>query len=192
MKKPFIMVLSSPSGGGKTTQEKLICERLGFVNSVSVTTRDKRPDEINNVHYRFVTRNVFEICIKTHSFVEYAEVHGNYYGTLTITILGAIESKSRLLLKIDIQGFRSVKKHPDQRLSAAVRGIFLMPPSLEELERRLRARNKIDKAPEEVIRRRLAAAPVEIAAANEFDHVITTHDQESTFDEIRKIVETHS
>src|SRR3954467_6392048 len=153
--KALLLILSAPSGTGKTTlARRLVAAHPGAVFSVSYTTRPPRPHEQQGVDYHFVSEKQFQRMIKDGAFVEWAEVHGNHYGTPRSVIE---QAKGLVVFDIDVQGGHSIK----QQYPAAVR-VLLLPPSLEELERRLRARSTDDDA---TVRRRLEVARKEIARA---------------------------
>lgn len=192
-KKSPIIVFCAASGTGKTTLEMMLCERLGFARSVSATTREPRTHpktlvrEVDGVDYHFLSEEEFLRRAANNEFIEYARPHGTHlYGTLVSEVSGAIASGSRLILNINVDGFRLVKNHPDKNISGSVKGIFLEPPSMEALGERLRFRGDTS---EEEIRRRLIVAQKEIACAAEFDYRVVAHEKERTFNEIKTIVE---
>jgi len=176
-----IFVITAPSGTGKTTLVRLLLSSLpNLVFSISYTTRSPRPNEVHGKDYFFVTKEEFEKMITAGEMIEWAEVYGNYYGTSARFLQETIEKGKDILLDIDIQGAKQVK----QRFPQAVL-IFLLPPSLEELERRLkkRATDAI-----EVIQKRLAEARTEIAAAKEFDYIVVNDILEKALEELKAIV----
>ncbi len=176
-----IFVITAPSGTGKTTLVRLLLSSLpNLVFSISYTTRSPRPNEVHGKDYFFVTKEEFEKMITAGEMIEWAEVYGNYYGTSAKFLQETIKKGKDILLDIDIQGAKQVK----QRFPQAVL-IFLLPPSLEELERRLkkRATDAI-----EVIQKRLAEARTEIAAAKEFDYIVVNDILEKALEELKAIV----
>jgi guanylate kinase len=136
----ILFVISAPSGTGKST----LCANLrttpDFIYSISCTTRTPRPGEENGVDYHFLTREKFEQLIASGEMLEYATVHDNYYGTLKGTVKEALEQGTDVLLDIDVQGAAQIRKTLDKVVNASLVDVFIMPPTLEELERRLRKR----------------------------------------------------
>jgi len=171
-----LFIVSAPSGTGKTTLVRLLLEQDRRVRlSVSYTTRAPRPGEVDGREYHFVALADFLAMRERGDFLEWAEVHGNYYGSSRVWIEQQIATGHDLLLEIDWQGAQQVR-----RLFPAAVGIFIMPPSLAELERRLRGRGSDS---EEVIARRLAAAEAEIRHVSEFEYVIINNElQEAQID----------
>jgi guanylate kinase len=160
-----IYIVVAPSGAGKTSLVAALLEAESSVGlSVSYTTRAPREGEVDGLHYHFVNRAEFETMIANGDFLEYAEVYGNYYGTSSAWIRSRLAEGRDILLEIDWQGAQQVRRvFPD-----AV-GIFIAPPSIEELERRLRGRASDT---EEVIARRLASARSEIDMVPEFEYLV--------------------
>ncbi len=136
----ILFVISAPSGTGKST----LCANLratpDFIYSVSCTTRPPRPGEENGVDYHFLTREKFEGLIASGGMLEYATVHGNLYGTPKATVKEALEQGTDVLLDIDVQGAAQIRKTTDKIVSDSLVDVFIMPPTLEELEKRLRKR----------------------------------------------------
>ena len=160
-----LFVVSAPSGGGKTSLVRaLLAEDAKVALSISFTTRAPRPGEKNGREYHFVDADVFEAMLERGEFLECAEVHGNRYGTSQKWIEETLQSGKDVLLEIDWQGAQQVR-----RLYAGAIMVFILPPSMAELERRLRARAQDSDA---VIRHRLQNAVEEISHALEFDYVI--------------------
>ena len=160
-----LFIVSAPSGAGKTSLvRELLARDLQVALSISYTTREPRPGEIDGRDYHFVTPPEFERMLERGEFLESALVHGNRYGTSQPWIEREMRAERDILLEIDWQGAAQVR----QRLPQAV-GIFILPPSLQALEARLKGRAQDDA---EVIARRLAAAREEISHAGEFDYVI--------------------
>ena len=170
-----LIVVSAPSGGGKTSLVRaLLAEDTGVALSISTTTRAPRPGEKDGHEYHFVHPDVFEAMLERGEFLECAQVHGNRYGTSQKWIAETIATGKDVLLEIDWQGAEQVR-----RLYPPAATIFILPPSMAELERRLRARAQDS---ETVIRRRLATALEEINHAVEFDYVIINN----VFEEARR------
>ena len=160
-----LFILSAPSGTGKTSLTKaLLKANINLWLSVSYTSRAKRPEEKEGIDYYFVERKIFVQMLECGEFIESAEVYGNLYGTSQKWINESIESGKDVLLEIDSQGAQQVRK-----IFSNVVSIFVLPPSLEELENRLRNRNQDS---EEVITKRMDAAREEIRHVSEYDYVI--------------------
>jgi guanylate kinase len=176
---PF--VVSAPSGTGKTTVCRRLVERdeqIAF--SVSHTTRPQRPGELEGLHYHFVTRPEFDRLRAEGAFVESAEYAGNFYGTSFASLDAPLQRGRDLLLEVDVQGALQLR---ERRRDA--RFVFLLPPSLDELERRLRGRGT--DAPE-VVARRLAEVRRELAAVHAFDYAVVNEDVEGTIQTLLAIV----
>ena len=176
-----LFVITAPSGAGKTSLiDAVMRDDPTLSVSVSYTTRQPRPGEKNGVDYHFVDRPAFEAMERRGEFLESAEVHGNRYGTSRKVILDAVERGEDLILEIDWQGAQQVR-----RLYPGCIGIFILPPSVEELERRMRARGQDS---EEVIRRRLQNAREELEHAGEFKYAIINKDFETAQRELAEIL----
>ena len=172
-----ILVLSGPSGAGKSTIINTASDRIGeYYFSISTTTREPRAGEVDGVDYFFVNRETFEEDIEAGYFLEYAQVHGNYYGTSLKPVRKALAENKLVIFDIDVQGHRLVREKLDDITTSA----FITPPALSELERRLRLRCTDD---EEVIRKRLENAKNEILALSEYDYVIINDTVEKAADE---------
>ena len=168
----MILILSGPSGSGTSSIYKAAIGDLGGIEfSVSCTTRQPRPGEVDGRDYYFITREKFDALVAEHAFAEHAEVHGNCYGTLKSELLDRVRRGIDVLLDIDVQGAAQLRSlcSDSSEFCEACEFIFIMPPSFEELERRLRARGT---ETEESILRRLANAKGEMEHAGEYDHVI--------------------
>lgn len=169
MDRGRIFVVSAPSGAGKSTLLNLAREQLSrLAVTVSATTRAPRQGEVDGTDYYFVTRRAFEAALKKGAFAEWAEVHGQLYGTYKSEIERHLHAGATIVLELDVQGMRSIKALYPKMIS-----IFIAPPSLEELERRLIARGA--NAPEDM-EVRLANALGEMAAIDEFDFTIVNDD----------------
>ncbi|MBX9297312.1 guanylate kinase [Chromobacterium piscinae] len=166
-----IYIVVAPSGAGKTSLVAALLQAEPSVElSVSYSTRAARKGEVDGKHYHFVDRSVFDAMVARGDFLEHAEVYGNCYGTSAPWIRSRLEAGQDILLEIDWQGAEQVRAvFPD-----AI-GIFIAPPSIEELERRLRGR---DTDTEEVILRRLASARAEIDKIDEYDYIVVNDDFE--------------
>lgn len=161
-----ILVLSGPSGAGKSTIINAASEEIGeYYFSISTTTRPPRVGEEHGKDYLFVSKAEFEEDIKAGNFLEYAEVHGNYYGTSLKPVRKALEEGKLVIFDIDVQGHRLVRAKMDDITTSA----FITPPTLSELENRLRARSTDDEA---VISKRIENAKNEILAVGEYDFTI--------------------
>ncbi|MBF5046310.1 guanylate kinase [Aggregicoccus sp. 17bor-14] len=178
----LLLVLSAPSGAGKTTlARKLLSELPGGVFSVSYTTRRPRGQERDGVDYHFVDVERFQRLIEQGGFVEWAEVHGHFYGSPQSVVDEAKAKHGVAVFDIDVQGGQAIKrKHPDALL------VFILPPSMEELERRLRDRNTDS---DETIRRRMLAARAEMErGAASYDFIIVNDDFERAYSDLRSVV----
>lgn len=180
-----LLVVSSPSGAGKTT----LCRRLrdefpniGF--SVSYTTRAPRPGETDGVEYNFIDKDRFDEMVTNDEFAEYALVHGNMYGTAAAQVHHALEAGRDLLFDIDFQGGRSLRKRFEHDEKVDVVQVFILPPSMEELARRLRSRASDS---QEVIARRLKMARAELEHYDEYDYVIVNDDLDGAYDKLRAV-----
>lgn len=182
MEKGKLIVLSGPSGVGKgTVREALFEEKdLNLVYSISMTTRSPRPGEEEGVHYFFVDEATFKNKINEEGFLEYAQFVGNYYGTPKDNVEMHLNKGENVVLEIEVQGALQVmEKRPDALT------IFLVPPSMEELERRIRGR-RTEK--ESVVRERLDKARKEIETKDEYKYVVCNDDVMRAKNEIAKII----
>lgn len=176
-----LYVLSGPSGSGKTTICKRLFREIPELNySVSVTTRAARPDEVEGRDYHFVSAAEFERLLSSHSFAEWAEVHGNRYGTLKSELEMKTTGDRYCLLDVDVQGARSLRA-----FSPHGRFIFIVPPDVEELRRRLEKR---DTETPEVIALRLRNAIKEMESSADFDYIVVNDDLERAFQEVKSII----
>jgi guanylate kinase len=175
------IVLSAPSGAGKTTIAKLLSEKHeDYTISISATTRNPRPREVDGVDYQFLTVEKFEQLIKEDAFIEYEEVHGDYYGTLRSTVESLIANGKKVIFDIDVKGALSIKKkYPDALL------IFIKAPSMKELRRRLQARRSES---QEAIDKRLKRIDFEYAQADKFDRLVVNNNLEETVGLIENII----
>jgi guanylate kinase len=180
-RRGLMFVVSAPSGTGKTTVvEKLVQVVPDLALSRSYTSRVMRAGESDGLDYNFITRARFEAMIAGQAFLEWADVFGNYYGTCAADAEREMAAGRDLVLVIDVQGARQVRS-----CRTGTIGVFVLPPSFEVLERRLRGRSKDS---EEAIRRRLATAREEIAAVDEYDYVVVNDALDACVDRLRAIV----
>ena len=177
----IIVILSSPSGAGKTTLSKLLSKNQKFLISVSHTTRKPRENEVDGVDYHFVSKEKFDSLIKDNAFYEYSKIFGNFYGTSRSSVNDITEKGLNVLFDIDWQGSQQLSKLKELNL---VR-IFILPPSKEELEKRLIARNQDGK---ESIEKRLLAYSEDVKHSKEYDHVLVNDNVENCFNKIKEII----
>ncbi|RMH59136.1 MAG: guanylate kinase [Candidatus Hydrogenedentota bacterium] len=177
-----LFIISAPSGAGKSTVvQRLLASVDNLRFSVSTTTRPRRPGEIDGRDYHFTDRPTFEALRAEGEFIEWAEVHGNLYGTRRSTVEKTLENGIDLLLDIDTQGCRQILETMPTAVS-----IFIMPPSLEVLEQRLRNRGTDDP---EVIATRLKNARAEIEASSIYRYIVINDDLDATVGKIQEIIE---
>jgi guanylate kinase len=173
-----LIVFSAPSGTGKSTVAKLVMERLGSLEfSVSATTRQMRDGERDGVDYHFLAREEFEKKIAENGFIEHEFFFGNFYGTLLDKTSEAIEAGRNLLFDLDVKGALNLKRIFGERALL----VFLKPPSMEELARRLQAR---ESESAEALKTRLERAEMELSHADEFDFVVVNDDLGRTVDAV--------
>lgn len=176
-----LIVITGPSGVGKGTIVRLLLANHPQLSlSISATTRKPRPGEIDGRDYYFVDRQKFEIMIDNNELLEWAEYAGNYYGTPKDKVEATLNLGKSILLEIELIGARAI----EQIFPSALR-IFILPPSLAELERRLRSRGKDS---EKAIVRRLARAETEISASQEFAHCVINDNLEETIKKVEEII----
>jgi guanylate kinase len=181
----ILFIISAPSGSGKSTLVNELRKYVAHLEfSVSYTTRPPRGSEQNGREYHFISRTQFEEMISHGDFLEYADVFGNYYGTAKSVLEGASQRGHDVLLDIDVQGERQVKRQMPGAVS-----IFVLPPSRAELESRLRKRSVSENVnSEEVIRRRLDTARKEIENYPNYDYILINDRLEQSADELQAIV----
>lgn len=181
-RRGLMLVISSPSGAGKSTIARTLLETDRHIGlSVSVTTRQRRPSEVEAVHYHFKSVREFERLRDSDALLEWAEVHGNFYGTPREPVEQAMAEGRDMLFDIDWQGAQQLQ----EKMSADVVSIFVLPPTMTELQSRLHRRAE---DLEEVIQTRLANSRAEIAHWREYDYVIINDDLNAAFDAVQSIV----
>jgi guanylate kinase len=190
--KPLLLVVSAPSGAGKSS----LCNRLvekfpEMIYSISCTTRAPRGAEQNGVHYHFLSEEEFCARIERGEFLEHALVHGNRYGTLKQTVVDALAQGRDIIMDIDVQGAKQIRLaceavHDDDVIKQSLVDIFIAPPSMEELRRRLCGRST-DSA--DVIERRMRNAQGEMKHQPYYQHTVVNDDFEKAADELFKIIE---
>jgi len=181
-RRGLLLVLSSPSGAGKTTlARRLLAADPGLRLSVSVTTRAPRPGEVDGKDYRFIDTAEFERMEAAGELLEWAHVHGNRYATPRAPVSAALQAGEDVLFDIDWQGARQLKA----RMADDVASVFILPPDGKTLERRLRMRAQDS---DEVVARRMAAAATEIEHWGEYDYVIVNADLEASFGALAAIL----
>ncbi|WP_349369756.1 guanylate kinase [Salinarimonas sp.] len=181
-RRGVMLIIASPSGAGKSTLARLLLQTdKDITMSVSVTTRQRRASEVDGVHYRFITVRDFELMRERGELLEHAEVHGNFYGTPRAPVEQALEDGRDVLFDIDVQG--TLQLYETMRPDVA--SVFILPPSIAELEKRLARRAEDDHA---TIRRRLKTALGEIARWRDYDYVLVNDDLERTFHDLEAIL----
>ena len=182
LRKSLMIVLSSPSGAGKTTLSKKIQQSdNSFKISVSHTTRKARPNEVDGVDYHFVDQQRFKELLNNNSFYEHSIIFGNYYGTSKSSVDEIVKKNCNVLFDIDWKGAQQLSKFKELNLLK----VFILPPSKEELEKRLINRNQDGK---ESIKNRLLAYENDIKHSKEYDHVVVNDNVENCFNTIKKII----
>ena len=181
-RRGLLFVLASPSGTGKTSMaRRILAEDSAISMSVSATTRDPRPGEQDGVDYRFVDDAAFDVLVADHSLIEWAHVFGHRYGTPREPVRAAMDEGRDVLFDIDWQGTQQLKA----RDSKDVVSVYILPPSLTELERRLRARGTDS---EEVVDYRMARAANEVSHWGEYDYVLINDDFDTCLAQLRAIL----
>ncbi|RJP56675.1 MAG: guanylate kinase [Candidatus Auribacter fodinae] len=181
MSRGLLIVISAPSGAGKTTICRFLLERVTSLRySISTTTRPQREGEKNGVDYYFLTREEFEKKIENNVFLEYAQVYNNYYGTSRETVESILNQGYHVLIDVDTQGAHSIKKALPEAIL-----IFIMPPSIGDLEKRLRERGK---DADDVIQLRLSCARDEINKSYDYDYIVVNDVVEKAVSDIEAII----
>lgn len=179
MAKGFLFILSAPAGTGKTTLVEMLTKEFpNVVASVSFTTRQPRPNEVEGVHYHFISKEEFLQRIADGEFLEHVELYGDYYGTSRLWVESQLVQGKHVILVIDTQGAELLK-------SSKAITIFIAPPSIEELERRLRLRQTETK---ETIEKRLLWAKKEMDAQKNYDYLIINDDLANAYQALRSIL----
>lgn len=180
--KGRLFIVSAPSGTGKTTLCNAIRQQFpDLAYSVSYTTRAPRPGETDGVEYHFITRDAFRQAIEADQWAEWAEVHGNYYGTSAAALTRELHAGRDILLDIDVAGARQIKQHFADSIA-----IFIMPPSMEALENRLKSRASDSEAD---IRQRISNARAEMEQRHLYDHVIVNDRLDKAIDQLTRLIE---
>jgi guanylate kinase len=177
-RRGLLLVISSPSGAGKTSlTRRLLADHADLTLSISMTTRAPRPGESDGREYHFISREAFRRMVDAGDFLEWAEVHEHFYGTPKAPVLEALAAGLDVIFDIDWQGARSIAAAAPEDVAR----VFVLPPSMEDLSRRLHARAQDDEA---VIRRRLGRSKGEIAMWEEYDYVIVNDDFDGAYVEL--------
>ncbi len=181
-RSPKLIVISAPSGSGKTTIAKDILQKHPEISfSVSATTRPKREYEVESKDYFFLTREQFEDCIRTGKLIEWEEIYGDYYGTLKNEVNKVLSAGKSMLFDIDVKGALSIKQHyPNESVL-----IFVKPPSVEALSERLKKRKTENT---ETIQKRIESVPMEMELSKKFDFCIVNDDLETALSEVNEII----
>jgi guanylate kinase len=181
-RRGLMLVLSSPSGAGKTTLSRRLLESDSNVElSISVTTRKKRPSEMHGRDYNFIERRAFDELVEKGELLEWAEVFDHRYGTPKKPVMDALAAGRDVLFDIDWQGTKQLRKVARHDMTS----VFVLPPSIPELERRLHTRAQDD---DETIRRRMAKAADEMSHWSDYDYVVVNHDIEQAFADVTAIL----
>lgn len=180
-RRGLMLVLSSPSGAGKTTLSRLLLAEKQAELSISVTTRAQRPGEVEGQHYHFIDQSRFERMVKGDELLEWAVVFGNSYGTPRKPVDAALSAGRDMLFDLDWQGTQQMREKARDDLVS----VFVLPPSIPELERRLRARAQ---DPDDVIRARMAKAGDEMSHWAEYDYVVINENIEESLIQVRAIL----
>ncbi|CAJ0887005.1 guanylate kinase [freshwater sediment metagenome] len=183
LRRGVVLILSSPSGAGKTTLTRMLLQDrdLDLTLSISVTTRTRRSSEVDGIHYRFINERQFIAMRDAGDLLEWAEVHGNFYGTPRGPVEAVLAQGRDCLFDIDYQGTQQVR----EKMGADTVTVFILPPSMKELRARLERRAE-DSA--EVIEKRLQNARREIARWKDYDYVIVNDDLQRSFDDLIAIL----
>ncbi len=181
----ILFVISAPSGSGKTTLCTALRQTRDFVYSVSCTTRPPRPGEIDGEDYHFLSTEQFRTHVEAGDFLEHANVHGNFYGTLRHNVLGHLLMGVDVLIDIDTQGAGAIRADGNQDIQQALADVFIMPPSREELRRRLTKRGT--ETPEQ-IERRLSDAAREVTRWRDYRYTIISGSVEEDLAKFRAIM----
>ena len=177
-----LIVISSPSGGGKTTIVNAVMKKFPEMKfSISATTRTKRENETNGKEYFFLSREIFLDAVKNNELAEYEEIYGNYYGTLKSEILRALNTGSNMLFDVDVKGGVSIKNNFSENTIT----IFIAPPNIETLKKRLTIRGTENS---ETIEKRISRAEFEIEIGKKFDFIVVNDILENAINEVEIIL----
>ncbi|AQX30437.1 guanylate kinase [Bartonella schoenbuchensis] len=179
-RRGFLFILSSPSGAGKSTLSRLMLKDAQLELSISVTTRQRRPSEVDGLHYHFISKEEFEHKRDKDEFIEWAEVHGNYYGTLRKNVENALINGQDMLFDIDYQGTEQLQ----QKMPGDTVSVFILPPSMKELVSRLHRRAEDSQS---IIDLRLNNARTEIQQWRSYDYVVINEDLDQSLLLIKSI-----
>jgi len=183
MNEGIMVILSSPSGAGKTTLVKLLSEKKGFVTSISHTTRTPRSNEVNGKDYHFVNIEKFKKMINNKEFLEYAEVFKNFYGTTKSNIIEELNNGNNVVFDIDWQGTNQIIS---QKLRNKLLTFFILPPSKEELFKRLSNRDMKDKL---IAEERMKQFDKDVLHWKDYDYVIINNDLDVCYEQISKYID---
>ena len=184
-RRGILFVVSAPSGAGKSTLLNALKPGADFVYSVSCTTRAPRPGEIDGEDYHFLTAEDFVQKLASEKFLESAEVHGNFYGTLRTSVTEHLSSGVDVLIDIDVQGARTIRRDASEEIRSSIADIFIMPPSLDELRHRLVKRGT--ETPEQ-IEMRLTNAATEMEAWRDYRYTLVSGSVEEDLQKFRAIM----
>jgi guanylate kinase len=185
----ILFVISAPSGAGKTTLVEALRKTPNLFYSVSCTTRAPRSGEIDAEHYQFLSNADFLAKLEAGDFLEHAEVHGDYYGTLREPVLTTLKDGVDVLIDIDTQGAATIRNCDDPIIRQALTDVFIMPPDLDELRRRLRKRGT---ETEQQIKRRLNTAAREMELWRDYRYTIISGSVEEDLEKFRHIMAAES
>ncbi|ODN69595.1 guanylate kinase [Methylobrevis pamukkalensis] len=181
-RRGVMMVISSPSGAGKGTLSRLLLDSDKEIElSISVTTRGRRPSEVDGIHYHFIEKSHFRAMAENGELLEWAEVHGNFYGTPRASVERALAEGRDVLFDVDWQGAAQIR----ERMAEDVAAIFILPPTMAELRSRLHRRAE---DPEDAIERRLFNARSEVQEWPRFDYVVINDDLDGAFADLKAIL----
>jgi guanylate kinase len=185
----ILFVVSAPSGAGKTTLVEALRQTANLFYSVSCTTRASRSGEINGEHYQFLSGADFRARLEAGAFLEHAQVHGDYYGTLRDPVLTNLKNGVDVLIDIDTQGAATIRNYDDPIIRQALADVFIMPPDLDELRRRLRNRGT---ETEEQIEHRLETAAREMELWRDYRYTVISGSVEEDLEKFRQIMAAES
>lgn len=181
----ILFVISAPSGAGKTTLIHSLRQKQDFIYSVSCTTRSPRPGEVHGEHYFFMSDEEFQSHIAAGDFLEHAEVHGRFYGTLKSNVIAHLKQGNDVLLDVDTVGAASIRACQDPIIQAALADVFIMPPGLDEISRRLSQRGTES---DEQVATRLRNAASEMEKWHEYRYTLVSGSREEDVEKFRGIM----